>query len=182
MLDANIATTILPGRAREDLLEPVDHVELRSGEALAIDVRAVGEQRQHARRPELREPMEVHVLAVERRLVDLEVAGVNHHAARRVNRDRHAVGHAVRHAQELDRERPDLHAIARPDASQPRLRLAASCSSSFGLDQRQRQRRAVHRPVEVRQHVRHGADVILVPVRQHQRRRPCTAAAGAGPE
>ncbi len=40
------------------------------------------------------------------------------------------------------------------------------------LDERQRQRRSVDRAIEVRQHVRHRADVILVPVRQHERREP----------
>ena len=42
------------GRAGEDLLERVDDLELRAGEAAAIDVRAVGEQRQHALGAELR--------------------------------------------------------------------------------------------------------------------------------
>ena len=37
------------------------------------------------------------------------------------------------------------------------------------LDERERQRRAVDRAVDVRQHVRHRADVILVAVRQHER-------------
>ena len=50
---------------------------LRAGEAAPVDVRAVGEERQHALGAELREPMDVEVLAVERRLVDLEVAGVD---------------------------------------------------------------------------------------------------------
>ena len=39
----------------------------------------------------------------------------------------------------------------------------------LGLDERQRHRRAVDRAVEERHHVRHGADVVLVPVRQDQR-------------
>ena len=69
---------------------------------LPIDVRAVGEQREHAGGAELGEAVEVEVLAVERRLVDLEVAGVDHDAARRLDRQRHAVRHAVRDAQELD--------------------------------------------------------------------------------
>ena len=43
------------------------------------------------------------MLAVDRRLIDLEVAGVDDDADRRVNRQRHAVGHAVRDADELDR-------------------------------------------------------------------------------
>ena len=37
------------------------------------------------------------------------------------------------------------------------------------LDERERQRRAVDRAVDVRHHVRHRADVVFVPVRQHQR-------------
>ena len=102
------------------LLEAVDDVALRAADPLAIDVRAVAEQHQHALGAELREPLKVHVLPVERRLVDLEVARVQHDAGRRVDRHRHAVGHAVRHAQELDREAPDGDAIARADLRQPR--------------------------------------------------------------
>ena len=37
------------------------------------------------------------------------------------------------------------------------------------LDERQRQRRAVHGSVDDRQHVRHTADVVFVAVRQHER-------------
>ncbi len=37
------------------------------------------------------------------------------------------------------------------------------------LDERERERRAVDRAVDERQHVRHAADVILVAVRQHER-------------
>ena len=81
MLDENAATTSLPVGAREDLLERVDDLALRAGEAAAIDVRAVGEQREHALGAELGEAVQVEVLAVDRRLVDLEVAGV--HDARR---------------------------------------------------------------------------------------------------
>ena len=45
--------------------------------------------------------------AVDRRLIDLEVAGVEHDAGRRVDGQRHAVGHAVGDADELDLERAD---------------------------------------------------------------------------
>ena len=117
---------------------------------------------------ELREAVHVEVLAVERRLIDLEVAGVDDDAERRVNGQRHAVGHAVRDADELDRERADGDPIARPH----RRRAAASLEAvlpQLRLDQRQRQRRAVDRAVDERHHVRHAADVILVAVRQHQR-------------
>ena len=64
-------------------------------------------QRQHAFRSQRREAVQIEVLAVERRLVHLEVAGVHDRAGRRVDRQRHAVGNAVRDAQELDLERAD---------------------------------------------------------------------------
>ena len=66
--------------------------------------------------------MDVDVLAVERRLVDLEIARVQHDAARRLDRHRHAVGHAVRHADELERERPDRDPLARLHPHEPRRR------------------------------------------------------------
>ena len=105
-------------RAREDLLECVHDFAFRAGEPPAVDVGAVGEERQHALRAEFGEAMHVEMLAVDRRLVDLEVARMDQRSDRRVNRQRHAVGHAVRHADELDFERADRHAVARPDRNQ----------------------------------------------------------------
>src|SRR5215510_9058875 len=67
----------LASAAREDLLERLDDLDLRAREALAFDVRAVGKQRQHPPRAELGEPVQVEVLTVDRRLIDLEVAGVD---------------------------------------------------------------------------------------------------------
>ena len=88
--------------AGEDLLERVFDVRFRAGVAAAIDVRAVAEHRQHAFGAELREAVQIERLAVERRLIDLEVAGVQQHALRRAHDHRHAVRHAVRDADELD--------------------------------------------------------------------------------
>ena len=168
MLDENSATTSLPSRAGEQLLEGVDDLDLRAREALAIDVGAVGKQRQHAARAELREAVQVEVLAVDRRLIDLEVARVDDRADRRRDGQRHAVGHAVRDADELDGERPDGDDVARLDRLQPIAGVDAVLLE-LRLDQRQRHGRAVHGPVERGQHVRHGADVILVAVGEDQR-------------
>ena len=112
MLEEKAATTQLAVRAREELFERVDDLDLRAGEALAIDVGAVGKQREHALRAQLREAMQVEVLAVDRRLIDLEVAGVDDRAGRRGDGERHAVGHAVRDANELDRQRADGDRVA----------------------------------------------------------------------
>ena len=111
------------------------------------------------------------MLAVERRLIDLEVPGMNHDPLRRLDRERDTVRDAVRDAQELDRERADRHAIARPDSHQP-VRDLVSALLELRLDQRKGQRCAVDGPLNVRQHVRDRANVILVPVRQHERGEP----------
>ena len=144
MLEANIATTILPLALVKISSNAVDDVDFRAGEAAAVDVRAVGQQRQHAGRAELGEPVDVDVLAIERRLIDLEVAGVDDHAARRLDRDRDAVRHAVRDAQELERERPTCtRSRGRTRRSRAATRLIVLLELRF--DERQRQRRAVDR-------------------------------------
>ena len=154
---------------REDLFEGVRHVDFGAREAPPIDVRAVGEESQHSRRAELCQAMDVDTLAVDRGLIDLEVAGVNDHAVGRLDRERDAVGDAVGDAEELDRERADRDSVARPDRFQPSSSLVIAFIE-LGLDERERQRCAVDRALDGFQHVRHGADVILVPVREHDRR------------
>ena len=74
---------------------------------------------------------------------------------RRVDRHRHAVGHAVRDAQELDREDPTVTRSRGLTGTSRRLRVPAfpstvASSPRFELrfEQRQRQRRAVDRPVD----------------------------------
>ena len=55
------------------------------------------------------------MLAVDGRLIDLEVAGVDDEPDRRPDGQRDAVRHAVRHANELHLEWADRDAIAGPD-------------------------------------------------------------------
>ena len=75
-----------------------------------------------------------------RRLVDLEVAGVDDEPDRRADGQRDAVRHAVRDANELDRERADRDAVARPDGLETRPFEAVLLQLRF--DQRERQRRS----------------------------------------
>ncbi len=113
--------------------------------------------------------MEVEVPAVERRMVDLEVAGVDDGPDRRVNRQRDGVRDAVRDADELDDQRPDFHARGRLDDA----KAIAGVNLVFfqlRLDKRERERGAVDRSVNQWPHVWHAADVVLVPMRQHERR------------
>jgi hypothetical protein len=74
----------------------------------------------------------------------------------------------VRHPQELDRERADRDLLARRHHLHPVAGVDA-VFLQLRFDQRQGERRAVDRAVEQRHHVRHAADVILVPVREDQR-------------
>ena len=155
-------------RAREDFLERLDDLDLGSREAAAIDVRAVRKEREHTLRAELREAVQVEVLAIDRRLIDLEIARVHDRPGRARDRERHAARHAVRDPDELDDERPDGHLVPRPDRLEAILRVDAVLHELW-LDQRKGHRRAVDRTVEERQHVGDAADVILVAVRQHER-------------
>jgi hypothetical protein len=157
------------GRTREHLLERLDDVELRAAVAAAIDVRAVGEERQHALGAERREPVEVEVLAVERRLVDLEVAGVHDDPSG-------VCSASAMQSGMLCVTRMNSTSIS-PTARGPRLhRHGALAEVDLALlelarEQGMGERRRVHRAVDVGQHVRHRADVVFVPVRQHQRLR-----------
>ena len=157
-------------RRREDLLERVDDVDLRAREAAPVDVRAVGKEREHAGGAELREARDIEMLAVERRLVDLEIAGVDDDACRGVDRQSDAVRDAVRDANELDLEGADGDPLRRSQRGQSRAGHVDAVFDQLGLDQRERQRRAVDGAVDVGQEIRDRADVVLVAVGQHQRR------------
>ena len=105
--------------------EPGDDEALRSGwsrrmsritgptvasdarEARALGVRRVGQEQPHALAADLAEAGEVGAAAVDRREVDLEVAGVQDRAGGRAVRDRERVRHRVRHRHELAVERAD---------------------------------------------------------------------------
>ncbi len=163
----------LAAHIREDFLEGVDHVQIRPREPASIDIGAVAEQREYPRAPELGEAMKIEVLAVDGRLIDLEVARVDEGPDRTVNGHRNAVGHAVGHPNELHLQLADAYPIAGLDSDEPALGFEAMLPELL-CHELQGQRRAVDRPVDVRQHVRHGADVVFVSVRQHERLWPTT--------
>ena len=86
-----------------------------------------------------------------------------------MNSQRETVRHAVGHAEKFNPEVADLHRLARCHAHQP-VRRIDPVFVELWLDERQRQRRPVHRSVDERQHVRHCPNVILVAVGQDQGR------------
>ena len=115
-------------RAREFLDARADG-PLRRRVAGALDVGAVAEQREHAFRAVAREGVQVKRLAVDRRRVHLEIAGVNDDSDRSANGERDAVNRAVRDADELDFERRRLPACVPGITSRRSVLSSRPCSS-----------------------------------------------------
>ena len=92
---------------REDLVEPGNDGALAGRVAGAIDICRVLQQGQHAALAVFGEGVQVEGVAVERREVDLEVAGMDDDADRRFNGQGHAIHQRVGHADGLDGERAE---------------------------------------------------------------------------
>ena len=110
--------------------------------ARPLGVRRVAEQQVDAAVAELGEPPDVGLEAVDRRVVELPVAGVDDAAGRRLDHDRDRVGDRVRHAHELEPERAELRP-ARP-RGRPRVSSVAAQQAvlvELRLDQAERQPR-----------------------------------------
>jgi hypothetical protein len=152
--------------AREDLLEVRADDRLRRREAVAVGVGRVAAEQQHALGAELREARDVGRLAVDRRLVELVVAGQQDRAELAGQRDGAGVGDRVRHVDQLERERPELDLIAGIEVDQ--LDVAELVLVELRARHRHRQRPAVDRRRRLRaqlaQHPRQRAEVILVAV------------------
>ncbi len=136
----------------------------------ALRVRRVAEQEVDAATADLGETADVCALPVDRCVVELVVAGVDAAPARRLQHDRSRVGNRVRHPHELDAERAELD---RPVARHQLLQLGDAQQAvlvELRLHERERQpRREDERHAHLAHQVRKGADVILVPVREHDR-------------
>ena len=76
---------------------------------------------------------------------------------------------------------PTVDALARLDLASAAPATSAPCSSSFGSTSASVSFVPKIGPSKCDDHVRHGADVVLVAVRQHERLDPVPLPAGAGP-
>ncbi len=86
--------------------------------ARVLGARRVGQEAQDALLAELGQLVEVGQLAVDRRVVELEVAGVDDEAERRAQGDAHGVGDGVADAEGGRREDADLDRVARLEGQQ----------------------------------------------------------------
>ncbi len=157
-----------PCAAREDLRERLADDLLGLRDARALGVRRVAEQEVDAAVADLRELPDVGALSVDRRVVDLVVAGVHDPPAGRLEDDGGRVGDRVRHAHELDPERAEVEGL-----------VAGSCLAQIGFAQQAvlvelrldephgQARRDDDGDLHLAHQVRQRADVVLVPVREH---------------
>ncbi len=153
-------------RLRKNLVKAGNDSALAGRVARPLHVGRVLQQRQHAALAVLGKGVQVECLVVERRKIDLEVAGMNDHAHRRLDRQRHAIHQRVRHADGLDGERPDGELHLRLDLDQLDL-VEQLMLFQLAFHVGQRELGGVHRNLELAQDPRQAADVVLVPVRQH---------------
>lgn len=112
-----------------------------------------------------RERPQVGDAVVEGQLVHLEVTRVQHHASPRLDGDRERVGNRVVDRDELEVERAERLVLALAD----RERVGRDAVLlELRLDERERQGRADERDVTFNlSRVRHGPDVVLVTVGEH---------------
>ena len=103
-------------------------------------------------------------------MVELPVAGVEDAPGGRLDDDRDAVGDRVRHADELELERADLHPVAVGVGLAQGRRRAEAVLVELRLDHRERQLGADHLAhLDLAEHVRQRADVVLVAVGEDDR-------------
>src|SRR6478752_4457571 len=148
----------------EDLVDGGRDLELGRREAGDVGVRRVGEEEVDALLAQPGEGTQVGEAAVERQLVHLEVAGVQQRAGLGAHEDGERVGDRVVDRDELEVEDAELLALALLDGHGVRTDPVLL---ELGLDERQGQGRADDRDVALElEQVRHGADVVLVAVRE----------------
>ena len=115
---------------REDFVKFAADGALAGRVALALDVGGILKQRQHALFAVFGKGVQIEKMIVGGSGVDLEIAGMNDDAERRVDRERNAIHQAVRDANRMNGERADFETLAgrisRRSASSSR-----PCSSSL---------------------------------------------------
>ena len=152
-------------RLGDDALEHRADVALGRGEARDIGVGGVRQEQVDALLTEPGEGAQVGDAVVERQLVHLEVAGVQHDAGAGLDGDGERIRDRVVDRDELELERAEAFALPFPDGE--RVRLDA-VFLELRLDQGEREGGTDQRDVLAQlEQVGHRADVVLVAVGEH---------------
>ena len=147
----------------EDFIKLAADRALTRRVSLALDVGRILKQRQHAFLAVLGEGVQVEETVVGRGRIDFEVAGVNDHAERRMDRQRDAIHQAVRDLDGMDGERPDLESLAGPHLAQVGI-VEQAVLVQLVFDVGQREFGAPDGNVQFRKNPGQGADVVFVTV------------------
>ena len=171
MFEAKHATRMRPVRTGISCRNASPTSALGAGHAGPLRVRRVAEHQVDAAVAERGELADVGLEPVDRRVVELPVARVEARGRPAVSiDDRDAVRDRVRHADELELERADLRCRLAVRVGLAQLGRARSpCSSSFDLTIASVSLVPTPRRLDLAQHVRQRADVILVAVREDER-------------
>ena len=154
--DALVAALELP-------VQGIAHLALAHGDARAFGVGGIHQQQQDALLPQFAQTQQVDHPAVDGGGVDLEVAGGQHHAQRGLDGKGAGVGDGVVHMDELNLEAAGLHLVTVLFDGDPGL-LQVLVFLQLELHQPGGEGGAVHRHVQLPQHIGQGADVVLVGV------------------
>ena len=167
--EAKQVTMILPVGARERLQERRPDARFRGRDAGPVGVGRVAAEAEQALRAELGEAGEVGRDAVDRRLVELVIAGQQDRAEVGVDCDRAGVGDRVRHVDHLDPEAAGLLDRARLEV--PQRHVAELVLLELRADHADRQPAAVdgRRDADLAEDVGQRADVVLVAVGEDDR-------------
>ena len=133
--------------------------------SLALDVGGILEQSQHAVLAVFGEGVQVEKFVVGGRGIDLEIAGVNDDAERRVDGERNAIDQAVRHLDGMNGERSGLEALVGTHLAQVGV-VEQAVLVEFVFDVGQRELGAPDGDLEFREHPGKRADVVFVAVGQ----------------
>ena len=147
----------------ENLLELGTHRALAWGEAGPLHVGRVLQQGQHALLAILRKGVQVKELVVGRRQVDLEVAGVDDHAQRRMHRQRHRAHNRMGDLDGMDGERAELKAFSRQHLVQLGV-FQQAVLFQFVFHVGKGELRAINRHVQLGDQPWDAANVVLMPV------------------
>ena len=147
----------------EDFVELAADGALAGRVSLALDVGGILKEREHALFAVFGEGVQIEELVVGGRGIDLEIAGVNDDAERRVNGERDAIDQAVRDADGMDGERCRLEALVGAHLAQVGV-VEQAVLVELVFDVGQRELGALDGDVEFGEKPGQRADVVFVAV------------------
>ncbi len=153
--------------ARKQFFQTWPDCALALGIARSINIGRIGHQQQYAALAVFGEGVEIEQFVVGWGGIDFEIAGVDHDAERRGDRQRHTTDDRVRYSNELDFEGPELDAVAGLDDVELNV-VEHLVLVEAAFYQCERKLGAVDGNIQRRKQKWHAADVIFVAVRQDE--------------